>query len=85
MILLISHISIAIASMILTAITFVSPSKTKLRVIYALVAATLISGTALVVMNPVSMAKTCVTGLVYLSLVAVGIVATQKKLAVQKN
>lgn len=84
MILLISHISIAIASMVLTAIAFFAPSVTKLRIIYALVAATLITGTELVILNPVSMAKTCITGLVYLSLVAIGIVATRKRLSIQQ-
>ena len=79
--LLIIHISVAIASMALTAYAFIAPSVTKLRVIYALVAGTLVSGTALVMSDPVHLAKTCVVGLVYLSLVAFGILAARKKLA----
>ena len=82
-ILLVTHISIATASMALTAYAFFAPSINKLRVTYALVAGTLISGTALVMSDPVHLAKTCVVGLVYLSLVAIGIVATRHKLAAQ--
>ncbi len=74
------HIFIALGSMFLTAFAYVSPSKTKLRISYGLVAATIITGTYLVIMKLATLTQSWVTGLVYLAIVAVGIVAARNKL-----
>ncbi len=79
------HISIAVASMALTAYAFFAPSISKLRITYALVVGTLISGTFLALSHPGHIVKTCFVGLAYLCLVTVGIMATHHKLAIARN
>ncbi len=80
MILLI-HISIALASVAYATYAFFSPSKTKLRVSYGLVAATIITGTYLVAISPAHMIQACTSGLIYIGVVSVAIVSAQRKLA----
>jgi hypothetical protein len=75
------HILIALSSLVSTAYAFFSPSSAKLQASYALVAATFISGTYLVLTMHVNMLSTCATGLAYLALIAFGIVSTRSKLA----
>ncbi len=82
--LLISHILIACSSVLYTAYVFFRPSKSKLQITYALVAATLISGTYLVVIKPTHITQTCVTGLAYLAVMSLGIVLARNKLANSK-
>lgn len=79
--LLISHILIATASVLYTAYTFFAPSKNKLHVVYILIALTLLTGTYLIFTMPAHMAQTCQTGLVYLGVMLVGILAVRHRLA----
>ncbi len=79
MILLI-HIVIAISSVVYTIYLFLSPSRAKLRYSYLLVALTFVSGGFLVFAKPASLTQTCVTGLAYLAVMAVGIAAVRAKL-----
>ena len=75
------HIAIALASLVLTGITLIKPSKNKLLTSYSLVILTLITGTVLVVSKPAHLTQTCAEGLVYLAVVSVGIYVAHHKLA----
>lgn len=79
--LLAAHILIALASVGYTTYVFFVPSTAKLRASYALVALTIISGTYLAIANPAHILHTCVSGLLYTSIVSVGIAVTRRKLA----
>lgn len=74
------HIFIALASIIAASIAYLSPSKAKLNFSYGLIALTFITGTYLVIMKPAHMVQTCFTGLVYLGVVSVAIIAAHRKL-----
>jgi hypothetical protein len=82
---LLVHILIAISSLIYSGYVFFKPSKKKINIAYALVAATIATGTYLVVLMPSHMVSACISGLVYLAAVSVGIVFANKKLARQSN
>lgn len=71
MILLI-HISVALAGMAAAAFALIAPSNTKLTISYSLAAATLATGIYLVTQNPGRLVQACIVGLVYFA--AVGIV-----------
>ena len=75
------HILIATASIFSSASAFLFPSKSKLRLTYALIALTFISGFFLMWGKPVHMAQVCTTGLIYLGIVSAGIFAARHKLA----
>ncbi len=75
------HVIIATMSIGLTTYAYVRPSVSKLRGAYGLVAMTLASGIYLVASSPSHMIQACTTGLVYLGVVSIGIVAARVKLA----
>ncbi|HEX7483565.1 MAG TPA: hypothetical protein VF281_00275 [Candidatus Saccharimonadales bacterium] len=77
---LLTHILIAISSIIYTSPLLVHPSRTKLRTSYILIAATLASGTYLTILNPVHMLQTCTTGLVYVVIVSAGVFIARRQL-----
>ena len=77
---LLTHILIAISSIIYTTLLVIRPSQTKLRTSYILIAATLASGTYLTVLNPVHMLQTCTTGLVYIVVVSAGVFIARRQL-----
>jgi hypothetical protein len=79
--LLITHISIAILSLLATSYTFFVPSRAKLHTSYGLTAATIISGTYLVISTHSPLLSSCVTGLVYLGIVTAGLIAAHRKLS----
>ena len=81
--LLLSHIIIALGSILATSITYAMPSKALLRVSYAMIASTLLSGTLLIVTSPVHMLQVCISGLTYVALVTVGVLAARRKLALR--
>lgn len=78
---LLLHITIALASVGLTTYAFFNPSQTKLRTAYGLVALTLISGTALVAVSQAHILQACVSGLIYVGAVSLGLVGVRYKLA----
>jgi hypothetical protein len=84
-IILISHILIALSGLAYTAYALFSPSRPKLRASYILLALTTISGTYLTVLKPVHITQTCETGLAYVGVMLVGIFAVRHKLATQSN
>lgn len=71
--------------MVWTALTYARPSKAKLNGSYGLVAATLTSGTFLVVQTQGPLLKACLTGLVYLGIVFGGIIAARYRLNIVKE
>lgn len=80
---LVTHILIALASVAYTTYVFFAPSQAKLRGSYAFIAATLLTGTYLVMQNPAHMLRSCLTGLAYTGIMTVGVYAVQRKLAHQ--
>jgi hypothetical protein len=79
--LVVLHVGIALASLIYAGYVYLSPSKAKIYGAYALVAATLTSGTALTIATHAALLSVCMTGLLYLGVVSAGIIAAHKKLA----
>lgn len=75
------HVLIALSSIVAVSIAFALPSRLKLRISYVTIAATLISGTYLVVLAPAHMVQACISGLTYTGIVLVGIMATRVRLA----
>jgi hypothetical protein len=75
------HVIIALASIICTSIAYVRPSASMLKAAYSLVGLTVISGTYLVWSAPATMVHACITGLVYIGVVSIGIVAARSKFA----
>lgn len=82
---LIIHIIIALTSIAFTTLLFALPSRTKFRANYALIALTLTTGTYLVVSANAPILKSCMSGLVYVSLVTLGTIAARYKYARQQE
>jgi hypothetical protein len=80
------HVLIALTSIGLTTFAYLAPTRLKLRMAYGLVALTLVSGFYLVASEPAHMLQSCMSGVAYIGVVSVGIVAVRRKLfAVQHN
>jgi hypothetical protein len=67
--LLVSHIIIALSSIVVSSLSLADPSRNKLRLSYGLVAATLASGSYLVISSHAQILSSCITGLAYTGLV----------------
>jgi hypothetical protein len=80
---LILHITIALAGLALAAASLISPSQNRLRATYALVALTFASGFYLVARQPAHLAQVCTEGLIYLGVVLGTSFAAQRKLNMQ--
>lgn len=78
--LLIIHISIALSSIAFAGYTYIKPSQKKFYGSYASAAATLITGTALIILTGSPILKTCLTGIAYVSIVLGTTFAAQNKL-----
>lgn len=81
---LLIHILIAFSSLFYTAVTYMYPSKRKLQGSYLFVAATLATGTYLVIATPSHMLQACMSGLIYLGIIMTAIVFTHRKLATRE-
>ena len=79
MILLI-HITIALASLAYTSYVIFRPSAALLRGSYALIAATLATGTYLVIQSPSHLLQACTSGLIYVCAVTALTVAARHRL-----
>lgn len=75
------HVVIALISIIQTTNLLLAPSKIKLYSTYALFAATLISGTYLIIAMPVHILTTCIEGIIYMGFVLWTIILVSSKLA----
>ena len=77
---LLTHIIVALFSLVYTAVVMFVPSRSRLKGSYALVALTIASGTLLIATRQVHILQTCITGLTYTGLMLVGIVVSHKRL-----
>lgn len=73
------HIVIALTSMLVGAALLARPVQALFRTQYVLIAATLGSGTYLVVATGSPLLHTCATGLFYLAIVTAGLVLARRK------
>ncbi|HEU5004777.1 MAG TPA: hypothetical protein VFT49_01685 [Candidatus Saccharimonadales bacterium] len=78
------HIIVALASLVSTGLALISPSTTKLRASYELIALTVVSGTYLVLHTHLPLTQACLTGLTYLGISSLAVVLARHKLARQK-
>ncbi len=76
------HVIIALGSIAMASYAFFVPSNNTLRVSYGLVAATIISGTYLVVSTRSHMIEACTVGLLYTGAMLTTLVFARRKLAV---
>jgi len=81
MIIVILHVTIALAGIVFTTFTFFMPSVAKLRISSGLLVATLASGTYLTWVSHSRLIEACMMGLFYTAGVSFGIYAAQRKLA----
>lgn len=81
--LLIVHITIAMISVLFAALLFFSPNDFKFKANYVLIAATLLSGTYLVVDRGTHLVESCFVGLIYIGAVLYANIAAKRKLASQ--
>ncbi len=77
---LLTHIIIALASVAWASITFFRPTHKKFIASYSLIAATVASGTALIIVDSSAMLHACVSGLIYVVLITIVTAAAQVKL-----
>lgn len=80
---ILTHVLIALTSLAFSGLTYFVPSRLKLRVSYGLIAATLMSGTYLVVSMNSPLISACTSGLIYLAVVVTATVAASRKLAIE--
>jgi hypothetical protein len=83
--LVVLHVFIALSSMAYSTYIFFSPTKDRLRVNFAFIIMTLLSGSYLVVAKPAHMVESCTIGLFYLGFVGIGVVVARRKLARQET
>lgn len=74
------HIGIALASIVLGTIGVIMPTKRLLRTNYLLIVATVISGCALLVIQPQQLGHVCISGLVYLCVASVLMAVSRRRL-----
>jgi hypothetical protein len=79
------HVAIALSSLAWTTRLYFRPSKNGFRAAYGLIAATLASGTYLVISTHSPLLSACTTGLIYLTAVAATIVLARSKLSEQAD
>lgn len=73
------HVAIALTSMLVGAALLARPARALFRAQYVLIAATLGSGTYLVVATGSPLLHTCASGLFYLAAVTAGLVLARRK------
>ncbi len=83
---LLTHIIIAVSSIVLASIVFFKPSIKRFAASYGFIIATVASGTLLLVLNPSNILHTCLSGLFYVTVVSIITIASHvraRKLAQQ--
>jgi len=78
---LITHVTIALSSILFSTYLFFRPSKAKFYISYVLVGSTLLSGTYLVIAARSRLLPACISGCIYLGVVTVGIASARYKFA----
>ena len=82
---IILHVFTALASIAVASYGYMRPSKTVLGTAYGLVGATFATGFYLVWSAPAHMLEACFSGLVYLSIVTLAILAARHRLVAAEN
>ncbi len=80
MILILTHVIIAVLSLIFTTILVVFPSSNRIHLSYVLVGLTLLSGIALIIFEHAAIISTCLSGLAYLFFASLEIFIARKRL-----
>lgn len=83
--LILIHVTIALSSLVLSTVSALAPSKRRLVASYGLIAATLGTGTYLVISLHTPMLRACATGLVYLAVALSGVIVAQRRLAAERQ
>lgn len=83
--LLVLHIVAALAGILMSTFSYVSPSLAKIKFSYGLVLATIASGTVIIIEKHVNILSVCLTGLLYIGFTVSGLIAAQHKLAKQTH
>ena len=81
---ILTHVTIALLSLVFTAVTFIRPSQQKLRIASLLVGATIATGTFLVIQTHSSMLSVCLIGLFYIGGSLGALLAVKQRLAHQR-
>lgn len=79
---LLLHIAIALSSIVLSTYVYFRPSRTALYSSYGLVGVTFISGFYMVMASPAHLMQACVSGLIYLGVVSLALLAARQKVAI---
>jgi len=77
---ILTHVLIAIISVIVATAVFIKPSVKKLAVSYFLMISTVASGTFLLITSPSNILKTCLVGLLYVTAVSAVTIATHMRM-----
>ncbi len=77
---IIIHVIAALTALLLSVLSLLSPSKLKIIFSYILITSTLISGSLLIIVNQVSIVRTCITGVIFLAVTLYLTVAANNKL-----
>lgn len=83
MIVILTHIIVALLSIACTTFGYIRPTPTNLQASYILAGLTFATGFYMVLSEPVSMLRACLSGVAYLTVVMAGIVLTRRKLALR--
>jgi len=78
---LLTHIIIAVSSVLYTAFILISPTKKKIQLSGWMVAATIASGTVLVISTNANLVQSCITGLLYTGVMFFALAAAKWRLA----
>jgi hypothetical protein len=81
---LLVHILIALSSVAFSTLSIFAPSDKKIKINYAFLAATWISGFFLVFQSNVSFGHLCLSGILYTGVVSMNIYLTKRRLAAQE-
>ncbi len=74
------HVIIALTSIVIATITFFKPTVKKLLISYGFTAMTIATGTYLLITIPSHILESCLTGLVYLTVVSCATIAAHIRL-----
>ena len=80
-----THVAIAIITIIITLVTYFKPTSNRLKVSYAGITLTLLSGTYLVFSLQSNLLRTCVTGLVFVTITSILTYSARNKLVYAEN
>ena len=83
--LLLTHITIALGSLVIAGLGLVRPSETMLKRSYTAIAATLVSGTALTIASHSPILQSCMTGLTYLAIVTAATAFAKYRLVTERT